>query len=638
VKSVIDIDVNDGAFQRFSELFAKYQDQLKKTPDAWKKVSDEVETTISKTTEGVEGVGDATEKVNVAAAATSVLFHQTFVHVNNQAAAVGTIAKNQTAVTRAASAQSNHWKDMARNAKTFAGHIGDATRSILRWSALTGVFTGLLGAGGLFGIDRLAHNAGNSRRNSLGLGVSVGEEKAFGLNYGRVVDPASFLGGVNESLHDVTKRVGLYGAGLTEKDLAGKDTAGVAAELIPALKKIADQTPEAMMAQVLKARYLDQFVTLEEFQSLKNTPASEVAQYGRQYQADSKSLDLNQDMLKKWQDFQVQLHRAGEQIETTFIKGLTPLAEPLGHLSEAFTKTLESLLAAPKLKEWIEDLAVGIKKFGDYLLTDKFQEDVKNFVVKVGDFVTGIENFVTAISNGTKFITDLFTGKTQGVNGPLTDDNPNAPGSPAFYAAHPEIKRPDWSLGGGSAPEYKDPDFKPPPDTWYNPMTWHWNLRKDYNKFAGLEGASRLPEGLLNAVEKQESSGDGNAISKAGAQGYFQFMPDTAKRYGVDVHDEASSATGAAQYITDLRKQFGGSLVKALAAYNWGEDNLQKDIDKYGADWRSHLPKETEDYLAKILPKIQMAPPPAGKGGNVSISIQNNTGGNAVVSASQLPS
>ncbi len=88
---------------------------------------------------------------------------------------------------------------------------------------------------------------------------------------------------------------------------------------------------------------------------------------------------------------------------------------------------------------------------------------------------------------------------------------------------------------------------------------------------------------------------------KSGAAGFMQFEPATAAQYGVNVHDEASSVQGAARYLADLSRQFGGDIIKGLAAYDMGPGNLAKVIAKWGAAWSSHLPAETQAYLAEIL-------------------------------------
>ncbi|HRM22927.1 MAG TPA: lytic transglycosylase domain-containing protein, partial [Neisseria sp.] len=68
----------------------------------------------------------------------------------------------------------------------------------------------------------------------------------------------------------------------------------------------------------------------------------------------------------------------------------------------------------------------------------------------------------------------------------------------------------------------------------------------------------------------QESRGNPGAVSPVGARGLFQFMPDTAKRFGVNVNDARSSAEGAAKYLQILLKRYSGDLNKALTAYHSG--------------------------------------------------------------------
>ena len=108
--------------------------------------------------------------------------------------------------------------------------------------------------------------------------------------------------------------------------------------------------------------------------------------------------------------------------------------------------------------------------------------------------------------------------------------------------------------------------------------------------FARLEKQFGLPAGLLDRMWAKESGRGANLISPAGAKGDFQFMPGTAKQYGVDTDSLASSASGAARYVSDLLKKYGGDVPKALAGYNWGPNN----VDKYGLD---RAPSETRDYM-----------------------------------------
>ena len=102
---------------------------------------------------------------------------------------------------------------------------------------------------------------------------------------------------------------------------------------------------------------------------------------------------------------------------------------------------------------------------------------------------------------------------------------------------------------------------------------------------------------LLTALLEQESAFDedvitGKRTSSAGAQGIAQFMPATAKQFGIDPLDPKQAIPAAAKYLKQNYDRFG-SWDLALAAYNAGEGNVQK----YGG-----IPpfKETQNYVKKI--------------------------------------
>lgn len=113
-------------------------------------------------------------------------------------------------------------------------------------------------------------------------------------------------------------------------------------------------------------------------------------------------------------------------------------------------------------------------------------------------------------------------------------------------------------------------------------------------KLAALEQRYGLPSGLLDSVWAAESGRGKNMRSRAGAQGHFQFMPDTAKQYGLtnpDDFDQSSDA--AARYYRDLIGRYGGNLENAVAAYNWGPGN----VDRKGL---GAAPPETRNYIDRV--------------------------------------
>lgn len=109
---------------------------------------------------------------------------------------------------------------------------------------------------------------------------------------------------------------------------------------------------------------------------------------------------------------------------------------------------------------------------------------------------------------------------------------------------------------------------------------------------------------LLNRVIQQESGGNPNAVSPAGAAGLMQVMPDTARDPGFGVaplpwdrrFDATANKRFGSDYLSAMINHFGGDQERALVAYNWGAGNAQN----WDGD-RASLPAETQGYLANIL-------------------------------------
>ncbi|TAK96009.1 MAG: LysM peptidoglycan-binding domain-containing protein [Aquabacterium sp.] len=109
-----------------------------------------------------------------------------------------------------------------------------------------------------------------------------------------------------------------------------------------------------------------------------------------------------------------------------------------------------------------------------------------------------------------------------------------------------------------------------------------------------------------------ESAFNPQAMSSARASGIWQFMPATGKDFELkqnlfrdDRRDVLASTRAALDYLQRLNKQFGDWHL-ALAAYNWGEGNVQKAINRNArqglpTDYASlNLPPETRNYVPKL--------------------------------------
>lgn len=140
-------------------------------------------------------------------------------------------------------------------------------------------------------------------------------------------------------------------------------------------------------------------------------------------------------------------------------------------------------------------------------------------------------------------------------------------------------------------------------EDWLNKINAKDSVSNADSRLSAVSQKYGIPQHMLYSVWAQESrKGNMKKSSAAGAKGHFQFMPGTAKAYGISGRewDFDASSDAAARYFQWLLKHYNGDHNKALAAYNWGNGNIDKAINRYGNDWLSHAPKETQGYVNSI--------------------------------------
>lgn len=154
-------------------------------------------------------------------------------------------------------------------------------------------------------------------------------------------------------------------------------------------------------------------------------------------------------------------------------------------------------------------------------------------------------------------------------------------------------------------------------EDWLNKINAKDTVANADSRLSAVSQKYGIPQHMLYSVWAQESrKGNMKKSSAAGAKGHFQFMPGTAKAYGISGRewDFDASSDAAARYFQWLLKHYNGDHNKALAAYNWGNGNLDQAIKRYGNDWMSHAPKETQGYVNSINKMMAYK----GKGGMMS--------------------
>lgn len=145
---------------------------------------------------------------------------------------------------------------------------------------------------------------------------------------------------------------------------------------------------------------------------------------------------------------------------------------------------------------------------------------------------------------------------------------------------------------------------------WDRPQVLLWLKRSTrYFPFVSQElQRAGMPDDL-KYLAIVESALRPHAGSSRGAIGFWQMLPETARRYGLRVdefvdhrRDIFTSTQAALKYLADLYEQFG-SWALALAAYNMGEEGLDAEIleQKVNDYYRLYLPLETQRFVFRMM-------------------------------------
>jgi membrane-bound lytic murein transglycosylase D len=155
-------------------------------------------------------------------------------------------------------------------------------------------------------------------------------------------------------------------------------------------------------------------------------------------------------------------------------------------------------------------------------------------------------------------------------------------------------------------------------------------LRGRYGPAVSQALAERgMPQDLVY-LAMIESGFEPRAYSKAHAAGIWQFIPETGRRYGLEINravderrDPVKSTEAALHYLSDLHRRFG-SWYLAAAAYNTGENRVgrvmreekgrERGTDAEFYEVFHRLPAQTRDYVPVMIAAARIGKDPAGHG------------------------
>jgi soluble lytic murein transglycosylase-like protein len=520
---VIEIPVNSKEFEEFVAVFDRFRDGLGQLPEQWEHANKEMAQMAQQVT-----------KMERAMSEQSVSHDDT---------------KEKERERRLRDSESM-WASMAKSGRELLGFAINIGSEMLKWGAILG--GGAL-FGSAFGIDRLARNIGDTRRESMGFGVSPSTLQAFDTNFGKVIDTQSFLSSMTSMELDVTKRTPWWGV------MHGQAMSGdTGADTMSLLQGIRDFTQQykgnpGLMGTLAHAYKLP--VGDTDLMRISRMGGEEWSDTVKAFKHDQSAFGLSDQGAKAWQDLQIQFERMAVFFKDKFAVALEPIVPNLIALSKAAGDVVAAFLKSPLVKESIDNLTTWIGNLAKNADSDTFLKKIRALSVDMGD-LSGIIHTIahpydSAVSSATNGIERFFDF--------MAPSEYSVQRSPEAYANY--ISR----------------------------VERNWNL----------------PAGMLDRMWDTESSRSlYPSDSRAGAKGPFQFTDATAKRFGIDPHNPAQSVNAAAEYMTDLINEFHGNYDQALAAWNWGPGNVEGIKGK--PDWMRDLPNETRQYLRKTDPNADV--------------------------------
>jgi len=445
------------------------------------------------------------------------------------------------------------WEKISKDIRASAKEMESLSRMA---SGFGGLVKGLgiagLAIGGLASIYNMVRDAASGvaaqNKSSKSLGLDLGKETAF-TTYGKSLGlDREDLEAAENAKQDPTLRTPFVTAGLTQDQIANEPADELAWDFARAKAKMFSQwektNPGTALNQAQAFGWQD---SPDQLRLLaKNYDQGLFDKQRSQYEENWKQMGVDQASADKATAFDTHQEANWQKIETSWHSDILLLTPHLDRWSDAATHLTEKFL--------------------------KTTADTINRVANAGDHPT-----------------------------PPGTEPPPADGTLAGNMTHDLAVSGQWLRSHIPAltDVFNDKDAA---------KAAAQGFTLDPNKtahMAALERAGGMPVGILGATEMNESSGGVNNTNPKNPNvlGSFQFDAPTAQQYGVNRYDEYSSEVGAAHKLYDLHKKYG-AWDKAVAAYD-GFAGLDKDIAKYGDNWKDHIAEfqksgETEQYLRKL--------------------------------------
>ncbi|EPY5023249.1 transglycosylase SLT domain-containing protein [Escherichia coli] len=543
------------------------------------------------------------------------------------------------------------YKQINSTLQTTTSRLNNLFKTTVSW----GTKLAVMGVAGPFGFGMMARNVVEKQKNADELIATPGELKAAESTY------SSYFSGVGNLLNTLAAAQndtqhpaynGLIGLGINPKKGAAENLP-VLLERVAALAK--EYEGSGLTQSMLRGRGLGwvNFGLANQLVKYQD----KIPELNKEFSLRAAQNDslLTSGHTSQYQNLTSNLENNWDRLTSGFQGALAGNADALIRISNGTTNAALNFMNGENFKRILTDVETGLDKLGKYVNGPNFNNDLKDFagnVTKVAKALGGFVGFAAehpwlfgaaVVAGGS----GAFTGVASAVVTAMMR-HPLISAAMAYgayaYKDHENIiasANSSWDYtkrNVGDALRWIgiDTDFGrkntvqgTPEIAMDIPGVATVNGLQDYVRKINRE--SLLPENMMAAIAEKESGWNPNAISKVGAKGLFQFIPETAKAYGLegnDVFDPVKSTHAAARYLTDSMKRYGGDIAKVLAQYNGGNVAVGKDNTL-------RLKSETVDYLLKLMAQIpamrEQRPMLEGKLLNAQQVLASNPGGRALI-------
>ena len=330
LRSIITVDVDATAFDRFKNAFDNYRKEAVKMQDTWKKIGESTKQAGSKSADSLEAATDQMKK------------------------AAGESRKANDELNK-----------FAKTSKTIKENTAATSGIFNNWAKVLGTIGTMYGIGR--SIQGLSQFASDERRAAQRMGLPQNELGAARTQLQRVIDVDSILSNINKAKNDPMSRIPFEATSSGERIDWAKSSSDILAKWLPALQKFANGNWSVPQLQALGLSNIG--IDTDQLRLLQAVSPKELNENIEEYKKQSVKGPID-EVEKNWQDLNVVIKQSEVNIRKAFLGALgnaTPKIKQILGLDTQFVEEILSGETRPVdvIKEYWKDLTNGgyIPKF-----------------------------------------------------------------------------------------------------------------------------------------------------------------------------------------------------------------------------------------------------------------------------------